>query len=486
MDIINIKFDQAEAEIGSLGMQGENKKVALHIDCSSVLEKHPGAAILVNYDPRLPGEPYFNLPVTALENGIYEAVLTPMELACDGLKRIQVRAVEGDYEDRSKTFIAYVEKSVYDFRPPAGPVSDWLDQLRDAIAKADAAQQHGPVIGKNGNWYVWKDGAYVDTGVAAGSDISPEQIGEAVSDYLQQNPFQETDPTVPAWAKQPEKPRYTAQEVGAQPAGNYLTAEEDPTVPAWAKAESKPTYTAAEVGALPSSTKIPSALSDLTADATHRTVTDAEKAAWNGKSDFSGSYNDLTDKPAIPDAYTLPIASESVLGGVKPISKTDDMTQGVGVDSEGKLWALPGGGGGGNDFELIQSYTLAEDVSVITIECDAKELAIRFKGRINNAEDTASNANTNGYNFINGTRVATGHMYFTRPAGTVFNTIHHIMSYGNTITGTVAVLSNPSGYGQFSHYGGLVEAQSINNVELRLVNNTDLFKAGSIVEVYGR
>lgn len=40
---------------------------------------------------------------------------------------------------------------------------------------------------------------------------------------------------------------------GKQPKGNYLTAETDPTVPAWAKAPNKPTYTAAEVGAaLPS------------------------------------------------------------------------------------------------------------------------------------------------------------------------------------------------------------------------------------------
>lgn len=364
MDIINIKFEQTDAEIGSLGMQGENKKVALHVDCSGVLEKHPDAAILINYDRRFPGESYYNLPVTALENGIYEAVLTPMEMAYDGLKRIQVRAVEGDYEDRSKTFIAYVEKSVYDFRPPAGPVSDWLDQLQKALNQAEEAQQHGPVIGANGNWHVWQDGYYADTGVAAGSDISPEQIGEAVSDYLQQNPFQETDPTVPAWAKQPEKPSYTAQEVGAQPAGNYLTAETDPTVPDWAKAASKPSYTAAEVGALPSSTQIPKALSDLTQDTAHRTVTDAEKAAWNGKSNFSGSYNDLTDKPTIPDAYTLPIANASTLGGVKPVAKTDDMTQAVGVDALGALFTIPGGGGSGSGSEssgvkaeLVYSFT---------------------------------------------------------------------------------------------------------------------------------
>ena len=115
-------------------------------------------------------------------------------------------------------------------------------------------------------------------------------------------------------------------DIGAQPAGNYLTSipseyvtdselnakgyltdytESDPTVPAWAKAATKPTYTASEVGALPATTKIPSALSDLTADSTHRVVTDAEKAAWSAKSDFSGSYNDLSNKPTIPSIAGL-------------------------------------------------------------------------------------------------------------------------------------------------------------------------------------
>ncbi|MGM9608359.1 MAG: hypothetical protein ACI3XJ_12725 [Oscillospiraceae bacterium] len=63
----------------------------------------------------------------------------------------------------------------------------------------------------------------------------------------------------------------------------FLTEESDPTVPAWAKESTKPTYTADEVGALPDTTTIPSALSDLSDDATHRTVTDAEKTAWSGK-----------------------------------------------------------------------------------------------------------------------------------------------------------------------------------------------------------
>lgn len=38
----------------------------------------------------------------------------------------------------------------------------------------------------------------------------------------------------------------------------------------------------------------------ITQDANNRFCTDAEKGIWNGKSDFSGSYNDLTEKPVIP------------------------------------------------------------------------------------------------------------------------------------------------------------------------------------------
>lgn len=37
-------------------------------------------------------------------------------------------------------------------------------------------------------------------------------------------------------------------------------------------------------------------------------------------------------------SYTLPVASESKLGGVKPVTKTAAMTQSVGVDSEGRLY----------------------------------------------------------------------------------------------------------------------------------------------------
>ena len=47
--------------------------------------------------------------------------------------------------------------------------------------------------------------------------VSDEKIANAVEEYMTTHPFTETDPTVPDWAKQPEKPSYTAEEVGALP-----------------------------------------------------------------------------------------------------------------------------------------------------------------------------------------------------------------------------------------------------------------------------
>lgn len=47
-------------------------------------------------------------------------------------------------------------------------------------------------------------------------------------------------------------------------------------------------------------------------------------------------------------SYTLPVASSTTLGGVKPVAKTASMTQEVGVDASGALYTEPGSGGGGN------------------------------------------------------------------------------------------------------------------------------------------
>lgn len=45
--------------------------------------------------------------------------------------------------------------------------------------------------------------------------VDPDDIAKAVADYLAAHPIEETDPTVPSWAKAKTKPTYSAAEVGA-------------------------------------------------------------------------------------------------------------------------------------------------------------------------------------------------------------------------------------------------------------------------------
>lgn len=143
-----------------------------------------------------------------------------------------------------------------------------------------------------------------------------------------------------------------------------------------------------DVGALPNTTVIPTKTSQLNNDSgyitandvpvksvdgatgdvvtnavktTTQTLTDAQKqqARTNigaGTSNFSGSYDDLSNKPTIPDQYTLPVASSTTLGGVKPVAKTSNMTQSVGVDVNGALYTAPGGGGTGSGDMLKSVY----------------------------------------------------------------------------------------------------------------------------------
>jgi hypothetical protein len=64
------------------------------------------------------------------------------------------------------------------------------------------------------------------------------------------------------------------------------------------KVAAKGFYTKSEVDGLIAKIAVPTKLSQLAEDTTHRLVTDAEKQKWNNQ--FSGSYTDLSNKPTIP------------------------------------------------------------------------------------------------------------------------------------------------------------------------------------------
>ena len=84
------------------------------------------------------------------------------------------------------------------------------------------------------------------------------------------------------------------------------------------------TYVNTQIDAI----EIPDALSDLTTDSTHRLVTDTEKATWNAKSNFSGNYNDLTNKPSIPSISGL--ATETYVDEAVSVKANSSHTHTIG------------------------------------------------------------------------------------------------------------------------------------------------------------
>ena len=92
----------------------------------------------------------------------------------------------------------------------------------------------------------------------AGERIDPEIAAGVVQAYLEENPptVTESDPTVPDWAKQPQKPAYTAEEVGALP-----DTYEPPEAPVQSVngQTGAVQLTATDVGALPDTYSAPEA-----------------------------------------------------------------------------------------------------------------------------------------------------------------------------------------------------------------------------------
>lgn len=69
---------------------------------------------------------------------------------------------------------------------------------------------------------------------------------------------------------------------------------------------------------------------------------------------------------------SVPLATSSVVGGVKPVAKTDDMTQSVGVDSNGALFTAPGGGSGGKLYlhSLVLDTSASSSLPYTSVKVD--------------------------------------------------------------------------------------------------------------------
>lgn len=198
---------------------------------------------------------------------------------------------------------------------------------------------------------------------------------------------------------------------GKQPAGSYLTEESDPTVPSWAKEAQKPSYTASEVGADPSGTAVVQVAAHNTGETSHSDIrlliqgltdrlnalADSDdttldqlsevvayiksnrtliEAITTSKVSVSDIIDNLTtnasNKPlsaaqgvalkALIDAISIPtqLPNPNALTFTGAVTGSYDGSAPLSVE-------IPSGGSGNNDWELLADVTLTEDVATIAI-----------------------------------------------------------------------------------------------------------------------
>ncbi len=119
--------------------------------------------------------------------------------------------------------------------------------------------------------------------------------------------------------------------------GKYGDLSDTPTIPTSLPADGGDADT---VGGFTVGTNVPADAKFTDTVYTHPTSHDASMINGLAKVATSGSYDDLSNKPTIPSAYTLPTASSDVLGGVKTGSNITNSSGTISITKDNVTGAL--------------------------------------------------------------------------------------------------------------------------------------------------
>ena len=231
----------------------------------------------------------------------------------------------------------------------------------------------------------------------------------------------------------------------AQPKGNYLTTAPVSSVNGKTGAV---TLNASEVGALPDSTVIPSKLSDLTDDTSHRLVTDSEKSAWNAKantSDIPAKVSDLSNDVGYLTAH------QDISG------KADKNGLTLGIHTDGLIYLFVDGSPVGVGIELlagsgdVYGYVDSENNIVLTGTLADGSYSIKYEMTNGSTVDIGdlvldsnvyyriTNALTNCVNSNNATQIVSGESY---SATITANSGYELKSVTATMGGSAVTVTN--------------------------------------------
>lgn len=254
---------------------------------------------------------------------------------------------------------------------------------------------------------------------------------------------------------------------GGGSGGGGITQETDPTVPAWAKQPQKPTYTADEVGALAADAPV------VRYDAQELTEEQQTQARENVGAQPKGDYALKTD---IPELYDLPTASATVKGGVKV---------GKGLEMDGEALAVKGP----EKFELIEKIVLEEDMTAIerTQEPDGtpysfSKIGVKLLFKAANAPQSVNYKFNNSMSYVltSSNGIDTMNMYSIVYATTENGAFHGYATWGNG--SEYAAISMMS----LAQYRFLRPIEKLTALHISPIDSTSAkMSAGSVIEIYG-
>ena len=162
------------------GKQGENKATRLSVDVSEFIKLSEGTIAVSCCRPdgkKYPHDCTINDTTVEIELNSYDTQVC-------GILTIVVSWMCGERIVKSETYCGEISRSISTSgEKPTPPFDGLIEQVSNAAIKAKESADRA----------------------------------EAAADRAEN--IEETDPTVPAWAKEAQKPSYTASEVGADPSG---------------------------------------------------------------------------------------------------------------------------------------------------------------------------------------------------------------------------------------------------------------------------
>lgn len=149
-----------------------------------------------------------NIAEMKQEENILSVIFTKEMLPTDGTYLFQLKATKDDLVKHTNIVKTYVNKSLSgDLDWPVIPteftqieqaVKGYAESAKESATKAENAAVHSPIIGENGNWFVWDftKSEYVDSGkpasIGGGTDISLGIAGATVGQIAKITEVDET------------------------------------------------------------------------------------------------------------------------------------------------------------------------------------------------------------------------------------------------------------------------------------------------------